>query len=125
MAATAAISRKQSPQEQVGPQECVSDAQVTDMPFDRGVIAEKPHRGLLVGAQLREHDQVPDSRLDRQIGEWRTGTAWRPTLRPRCAVLIWSSLHGFVSLEIAGNFASMGIDPDQLFEIQLMTMLTA
>jgi len=24
-----------------------------------------------------------------------------------------------VSLEIAGNFASMGIDPDQLFEAQL------
>src|SRR6266487_5166660 len=27
------------------------------------------------------------------------------------AVLIWSYLHGIVSLEIAGNFASMGIDP--------------
>jgi len=29
-----------------------------------------------------------------------------------------------VSLEIAGNFASMGIDADQLFQIQL-TALTA
>jgi hypothetical protein len=28
-------------------------------------------------------------------------------------------LHGIVSLEIAGNFASMGIDPSLLFEIQL------
>jgi hypothetical protein len=28
------------------------------------------------------------------------------------AVLIWSQLHGIVSLEIAGNFASMGIDAD-------------
>jgi len=27
-----------------------------------------------------------------------------------------------VTLEIAGNFASMGIDPDQLFEIQLATL---
>jgi AcrR family transcriptional regulator len=35
------------------------------------------------------------------------------------AVLIWSQLHGIVTLEIAGNFASMGIDADQLFEIQL------
>jgi len=35
------------------------------------------------------------------------------------AVLIWSCLHGLVSLEIAGNFASMGIDPDQVFEAQL------
>ena len=35
------------------------------------------------------------------------------------AVLIWSQLHGIVSLEIAGNFASMSIDADQLFQIQL------
>jgi hypothetical protein len=40
------------------------------------------------------------------------------------AVLIWSQLHGIVSLEIAGNFASMSIDADQLFEIQL-TAITA
>ena len=35
------------------------------------------------------------------------------------AILIWSRLHGLVSLEIAGNFTSMGIDPGQLFEAQL------
>ena len=38
------------------------------------------------------------------------------------AVLIWSCLHGLVSLEIAGNFASMGIDADQIFEAQLATL---
>jgi AcrR family transcriptional regulator len=38
------------------------------------------------------------------------------------AVLAWSRLHGFVSLEIAGNYASMSIDPDQVFEIQLGTL---
>jgi AcrR family transcriptional regulator len=38
------------------------------------------------------------------------------------AVLAWSRLHGSVSLEIAGNFASMSIDPDQVFEIQLATL---
>jgi hypothetical protein len=37
-------------------------------------------------------------------------------------VLIWSRLHGLVSLEIAGNFASMGIDPGQVFEAQLGTL---
>jgi len=42
-------------------------------------------------------------------------TAWR-------AVLIWSRLHGIVSLEIAGNFTSMGIDPGQLFETQLAAL---
>jgi AcrR family transcriptional regulator len=38
------------------------------------------------------------------------------------AVLIWSGLHGFVGLEIAGNFASMGLDPGALFEIQLAAL---
>jgi AcrR family transcriptional regulator len=37
-------------------------------------------------------------------------------------VLLWSRLHGFVSLEIAGNFASMGLDPESLFEIQLAAL---
>jgi AcrR family transcriptional regulator len=56
-------------------------------------------------------------------------SAWA---QPRCpgidptaalrAVLVWSRLHGLVSLEIAGNFASMGIDPSEVFEIQLATL---
>jgi hypothetical protein len=37
-------------------------------------------------------------------------------------VLTWSRLHGLVSLEIAGNFASMGIDPGQVREAQLSTL---
>ena len=41
-----------------------------------------------------------------------------------CAVLIWSRLHGIVSLEIARNFASMGIDPGQFFEVQLAALTT-
>jgi AcrR family transcriptional regulator len=35
------------------------------------------------------------------------------------AILAWSRLHGFVSLEIAGNYTSMGLDPARLFEIEL------
>jgi len=53
------------------------------------------------------------------------GPATPPRHRPATAlraVLIWSRLHGIVSLEIAGNFASMGLDPGQLFEIQLATL---
>jgi len=38
------------------------------------------------------------------------------------AVLAWSRLHGIVSLEIAGNFASMGLDAEELFDIQLATL---
>jgi hypothetical protein len=46
-----------------------------------------------------------------------------PTQGLTCApVLVWSRLHSLVGLEIAGKFASMGIDPDQVFEAQLGTL---
>src|ERR1700754_2465624 len=35
------------------------------------------------------------------------------------AVTVWSRLHGHVSLEIEGNFASMGLDPEALFDATL------
>jgi AcrR family transcriptional regulator len=38
------------------------------------------------------------------------------------AVQTWSRLHGFVSLEIAGNFAAMGFDPDALFNLELSSI---
>ncbi len=37
------------------------------------------------------------------------------------AVLTWSHMHGFVSLEIAGNYASM-VDPNELFEAELIRL---
>ena len=43
-------------------------------------------------------------------------------LRP---VLVWSRLHGLVSLELGGNFASMGLDADELFEAELRALLPA
>jgi hypothetical protein len=65
------------------------------------------------------------SPLAGQLTAWarphRPGTDPATALR---AMLVWSRLHGFVSLEIAGNFASMGIDPDPLFEIQLAGLIT-
>ena len=61
--------------------------------------------------------------LASQLAAWAQpydpGTSPGTALR---AVLIWSRLHGIVSLEIAGNFASMGIDPGQLFETQLAAL---
>lgn len=33
----------------------------------------------------------------------------------RRAISAWTRLHGFVMLELGGNFASMGVDPDALF----------
>jgi Tetracyclin repressor-like, C-terminal domain len=65
----------------------------------------------------------PSQPLASQLSAWarshRPGTDPATALR---AVLTWSRLHGFVSLEIAGNFTSMGIDPDQIFEIQLAAL---
>ena len=60
------------------------------------------------------------SPLAEQLTAW--GRQHEPAADPATALramLAWSRLHGFVSLEIAGNFASMSIDPDPLFEIQL------
>ncbi|HEX3491354.1 MAG TPA: TetR/AcrR family transcriptional regulator [Streptosporangiaceae bacterium] len=66
----------------------------------------------------------PESPLAAQLTAWagrhRLGADPATALR---AVLVWSRLHGFVSLEIAGNYASMGIDPDPVFEVQLATLL--
>jgi hypothetical protein len=38
------------------------------------------------------------------------------------AVQSWSRVHGFLSLEIAGNYAAMGLDADRLFEYELVTL---
>lgn len=37
------------------------------------------------------------------------------------AAQTWSRLHGFVSLQIAGAFAS-GLDPDALFDLELVNL---
>ena len=65
------------------------------------------------------------SPLAEQLTAW--GRQHEPAADPATALramLAWSRLHGFVSLEIAGNFASMSIDPDPLFEIQLAGLIT-
>jgi hypothetical protein len=55
-----------------------------------------------------------------------------PTSRPgprgragRRALTAWTRLHGFVSLEIEGNYASMGVDPDRLFDFEVTALLDA
>ncbi|MGB6583597.1 MAG: TetR/AcrR family transcriptional regulator [Streptosporangiaceae bacterium] len=66
---------------------------------------------------------LPPQPLASQLTAWAQahdpGTGPATALR---AVLVWSRMHGLVSLEIAGNFASMGIDPDQVFEAHLATL---
>lgn len=62
------------------------------------------------------------SELTAWAGHNDSGTDAPTALR---AVLIWSQLHGLVSLEIAGNFASMNIDADQLFATLLTAIIAA
>ncbi|MEV6600242.1 TetR/AcrR family transcriptional regulator [Actinoplanes sp. NPDC051346] len=38
------------------------------------------------------------------------------------AITAWSRLHGLVSLEIEGNFRSMGLDPDLIFAAELRAL---
>ncbi len=65
----------------------------------------------------------PGPPLAAQLSSWAAAQAGdTDPLTALRAVLVWSRLHGFVSLEIAGNYASMGIDPGRLYEIQLATM---
>jgi hypothetical protein len=75
---------------------------------------------LRIGTVLRRRPPTASFRAH-DIAAWHTTPT--PTQGPTCApVLVWSRLHSLVGLEIAGKFASMGIDPDQVFEAQLGTL---
>ena len=62
--------------------------------------------------------------LARQIAAWsrRRGAGADAAIGLR-AIGWWARLHGLVSLEISGNFASMGLDAGQLFEAELSAAL--
>jgi AcrR family transcriptional regulator len=92
----------------------------------RLVDASQTAMSQLLGV-LRELDDCSAPALTEPLASQLTAlrAAHDPGIGPATAlraVLIWSRLHGLVSLEIAGNFASMGIDPGQVFEAQLATL---
>lgn len=70
-------------------------------------------------------DKLPEA-LTRQLHEWalrherdpgNPDTVYR-------AVITWTRLHGFVSLEIEGAFASMSIDADTVFHREIEALAT-
>jgi AcrR family transcriptional regulator len=95
-----------------------------DAHAERLVSASKASMDLLV-ENLPKHRNTsrPSTALAGELSEWadNRGVQVDPANALR-AVLTWSRLHGFVSLEIAGNYASMGINPDQLFETELRAL---
>jgi AcrR family transcriptional regulator len=94
-----------------------------DAHAQRLVAASQAAMNLLLGV-LREFGDhtatLPSQPLASQLTAWAQALAFDvdPAIALR-AILIWSRMHGLVSLEIGGNFASLGIDPDQVFEAQL------
>jgi AcrR family transcriptional regulator len=65
----------------------------------------------------------PSRALASQASDWATDRGLQAGAETAVrALLIWSRLHGFVSLEIDGNYASMGINPDVLFELELSAL---
>ena len=94
-----------------------------DAHAQRLVDASQAAMNLLLGVlrEFGDHAATPPSQpLASQLTAWAHAHALDvdPAIALR-AILIWSRMHGLVSLEIAGNFASMGIDPDLVFEAQL------
>jgi AcrR family transcriptional regulator len=65
----------------------------------------------------------------RTLGDQLTRWAYdrqRPDVTPvvaHLAIVTWTRLHGFVSLEIEGNYAAMGLDPDLLFNGEVAAIL--
>ena len=94
-----------------------------DAHAQRLVAASEASMDLLLGVlrQLGNRTPAPPAEpLAGQLAAWAHTHAF--DVDPAAAlhaILIWGRLHGLVSLEIAGNFASMGIDPGEVFEAQL------
>jgi Tetracyclin repressor-like, C-terminal domain len=63
---------------------------------------------------------APEPPLAAQLAAWvrRNGGDADPGTALR-AVTVWSRLHGAVRLEIDGNYASMGLEPDLLFAAEV------
>jgi AcrR family transcriptional regulator len=95
--------------------------------------------GRLVAASQKAMDVLldvlvelaPATPVSRSLGDQLTRWAYdrkRADVSPamaQLAVVTWTRLHGFVSLEIEGNYASMGLDPDLLFDAEVAGLLAA
>jgi AcrR family transcriptional regulator len=92
-----------------------------DAHAERLINASKASMDLLVETLPPQRTTLrPPAALAGQLSHWAHDRGVQvDAANALRAILTWSRLHGFVSLEIAGNYASMGIDPDQLFQAEL------
>ena len=61
------------------------------------------------------------ARRDPQLAEWLHQAAGNHPPGPalRRGVILWTRLHGVISLEIEGHFAPMDFDPSLLYEAEV------
>jgi AcrR family transcriptional regulator len=74
-----------------------------------------PDSGHRKGASDPLSGQLERWSQSRELGDISPAVALR-------AIIAWSRMHGLVSLEIEGNFASMAIDPELLFEAEIAAL---
>ena len=83
------------------------------------------HRSMavLLDALAAVRPQAPvGGALEQQLEQWarsREGGLARDTATLYTGVLGWTRLHGLISLEIEGVFASMGLDPELLYAAEV------
>jgi len=68
---------------------------------------------------------VPDGSASHQFQEWMTnrGVEDVPAAVASHTTMLWAHVHGLVSLEIEGNFISMGIDPAPLYQAEVQDFI--
>ena len=91
-----------------------------DAHAERLVEASQGAMNVLAEVLSDNAGAVPSAALAGELDRWAVSRgidAGAPVALH--AVQVWAQLHGFVSLEIGGNFSSMGLDPDKLFHSAL------
>lgn len=100
-----------------------------DAQSDRLVQASQQAMNVLLGILIEsEPESAPmptlSRKLDKQLSQWALSRGLdqvSPGVAVR-AIAMWSRLHGLVSLEIGGNYASMGIDADLIFDVEFAAL---
>ncbi|MER6425942.1 TetR/AcrR family transcriptional regulator [Streptomyces sp. NPDC001137] len=96
-------------------------------PDDITAIASEIMQALLDAAHptgktvVTVDDGHPDTRLEAHLAQHRQWAADHPAppAALRRALLFWTRLHGILSLELAGHFTGMGLDPTELYDNEL------
>lgn len=96
-----------------------------EAPAETFGLADRAFRPLLDALAELAPEAAPSGALDRQLVAWRErrGGPQPPVPALRKAVRAWSRLHGVLSLEVTGQFAGMGVDPEPLFRAEVDSVL--